>query len=151
MSKDRFLMRAAAYLILIRDGKILILKRFNTGWQDGKYSLIAGHLDGSETVKQTMIREAGEEAGISINEKDLAVVHVMHRQTLGNLEYIDFYLTVDKWNGEPSIKEADKCDEMRWVPVDNLPANTLPFIKQALENYSKKIFFSESDWDEVSK
>ncbi len=39
----RFVLRSACYLILIREGKILLLRRFNTGWEDGKYTLIFGH------------------------------------------------------------------------------------------------------------
>lgn len=58
MSLARFMVRATVYLILIRNGSILFLRRFNTGWEDGNYSLITGHLDGQETVTQAMVREA---------------------------------------------------------------------------------------------
>ncbi len=35
MSNERFTLRAAVYLILIKDGKTLLSRRFNTGWLDG--------------------------------------------------------------------------------------------------------------------
>ena len=63
MSLARFMVRATVYLILIQKKNILLLRRFNTGWEDGNYSLISGHLDGKESVIQAMIREAEEEAG----------------------------------------------------------------------------------------
>ena len=68
-----------------------MLRRFNTGYEDGNYSVIAGYLEGNETVIAAMIREAREEAGISIAAEDLRVVGVMHRFSIH--ERIDFFLT----------------------------------------------------------
>ncbi len=62
--KERYKFICAVYLILIKENKVLLLKRANTGYEDGNYSLVAGHMDGNETIKQAMIREATEEAGI---------------------------------------------------------------------------------------
>lgn len=143
MGIKRFTLRAAVYLMLIKDGRLLLVRRFNTGWQDGNYSLVGGHLDGRETVKQAMIREAKEEAGVIIKSEDLHVVHTMHRKPNNNLEYIDFFLNCDKWQGIPQIMEHNKCDDMQWFPINNLPENTLQHIRQAIENYSNKIPFSE--------
>lgn len=145
IGSERFTLRAAVYLMLIKDGKVLLIRRFNTGWQDGKYSLIAGHLEGSETVKQAMAREAKEEAGVYFKPVDLHVVHTMHRRSNNDLEYIDFFLVADKWQGNPQIMELDKCDDMQWFPLNDLPKNTLPHIRQAIERYSSKIPFSELD------
>ena len=143
MVNKRFMFRAACYLLLVKGNKILLLRRFNTGWEDGKYTLISGHLDGSETVKQAMVREAKEEAGINLDPRNLHVVHTMHRKSNDNLEYIDFFLTADKWQGKPRIMEHDKCDDMQWFSLKDLPKNTLLHIKQAIENYSNRVPFSE--------
>lgn len=147
MTSKRFLLRSAVYLILIKDDRVLLLRRFNTGWQDGNYSLVAGHLDGDETVKDTMIRETKEEIGIIIKKEDLKIVHIIHRKTLNDNEYIDFFLTTNKWTAEPKNIESDKCDEIKWLPLKMLPDNLLPHVKQALENYEKNIPFSEFGFD----
>ncbi len=71
---------AEVYLVLIREERILLLRRYQTGYEDGNYSLVAGHVEAEETCKEAMIREAEEEAGIEIDYENLEVVHVMHRK-----------------------------------------------------------------------
>lgn len=93
--KERYKFISAVYLILVKENKILLLKRANTGYEDGNYSLISGHMDGNETIKQAMIREATEEAGIIISEQDLEIATFLHRKT--EPERFDFFLKCDKW------------------------------------------------------
>lgn len=141
-ASERFTLRSAVYLFLIQEDRILLARRYNTGWQDEKYSVIAGHLDGGETVFQAMIREAQEEADLLLDPLHLKVVHVMHRIPIGNdLEYIDFFLTASKWNGVPQILEPDKCDDLRWFLLDNLPDNLIPSVRAGINNYLNNIFF----------
>ncbi|HEV2403418.1 MAG TPA: NUDIX domain-containing protein [Candidatus Saccharimonadales bacterium] len=111
MSDQRYMLRAAAYPLLIKDDKILLSRRFNTAWRNGEYSLIAGHLDPGESIRTTMVREAKEEAGIIIDRDDLEFVHVM--QQYENAEYFDFYFTVKTWGGEPTNCEPNKCDDIQ--------------------------------------
>ncbi len=146
MSGERFTIRAAVYLILIKNGKTLLSRRFNTGWMDGKYSLISGHLDGGETVSDSMIREAFEEAGIKVSKKDLIPVKVVHHKET-DTEYMDFFFVTEKWSGEPVIKEPDKCDDLSWFPMDKLPKNTLPHVRKVIESYKTNIPFFEFGWD----
>lgn len=143
--QERFSLRAAVYLILEKDDQFLLSRRFNTGWADGEYSLIAGHLDGAEMINDAMSREAFEEANVTIEPEDLNVVHTMHRNS--NVEYIDFFLVASKWQGTPQIGEPDKCDDMRWFPKDDLPKNLLPYIRQAFDCYRDGVTFSEFGWD----
>src|SRR4030066_652600 len=127
MLSERFTLRAAVYLILLKNNKILLSRRYNTGWMDGKYSLIAGHLDGNESVSSSMIREAWEEAGIRISKDNLKPATVIHRYST-NQEYMDFFFVTEKWSGKPTIKELDKCDDMSWFSLNKLPKNLLPYI-----------------------
>ena len=53
----------ASYLVLIDNSKILLSKRHNTGFMDGYYSFVAGHVEKGESYSGTIIREAFEEAG----------------------------------------------------------------------------------------
>ena len=138
---ERYKIRCAVYLFLIKDGKIFLIRRRNTGWEDGKYGVPAGHLEPGETVKEAAIREAKEEAGIEINIKHLDLVHTMHRRA--NFEYIDLFFVVNKWQGEPKNKEEDKADDGNWFPITNLPENILLHLEKALNDYKNNITFSE--------
>jgi 8-oxo-dGTP diphosphatase len=145
MAKERFKLVPTSHLILIKNNKILLSRRFNTGYEDGNYSVVAGHLNGNETFVHAMVREAKEEAGIEIEPKDLEVIHVMHRKCPTE-ERIDFFIKAKKWKGEPKIMEHDKCDDLRWFDLTNLPVNTIPYIKQAIEKIMSNIFYSEHGW-----
>ncbi|MDI6722014.1 MAG: NUDIX domain-containing protein [Candidatus Aenigmarchaeota archaeon] len=144
MPKERFKLVPASHLILIKDGKILLSRRFNTGWEDGKYSVVSGHLDGGETFTQAMIREAREEAGIGIKPEDLEIAHVMHRKAEN--ERIDFFIRAKKWAGEPANKESHKCDDLKWFGMDDLPDNTIPYVRHAVHCIRNNIFYSEFGW-----
>ncbi|MFH1427993.1 MAG: NUDIX domain-containing protein [Patescibacteria group bacterium] len=147
MPIKRFKIIPSSYIILIRANKILLSRRFNTGFMDGKYGLIAGHGERSESFTKTIIREAKEEANITLEAKDLKVIHVMHRYEMQNnpelRERIDIFFTTKKWQGKIKNMEPHKCDDLNWFPVNKLSANTIPYIKFAIHNIQKKIFYSE--------
>lgn len=149
MRKDRHHNIPAAYLTLFRDNKILLLRRFNTGYEDGKYSMVAGHVEPNETFTQCIIREAEEEAGILLKPEDLKVVHVMHRNPgdTENNERVDVFFIAEKWDGEIENREPHKCDDLSWFDLDNIPHNVIPHIKQAIDGIRNKIFYSESGWE----
>ena len=132
------------HLFLVREGQVLLLRRFNTGYEDGKYSVVAGHLDGGEEVKTAAIREAREEVGIELSPQDLHVVGVMHRQS--DDERIDFFLVANEWAGRIANCEPDKCDRLAWFDLDDLPENVIPYVRRALDNYRRGKWFDEFGW-----
>lgn len=142
---ERFKLVTAVHLILVEDGEILLQRRYNTGYEDGNYSVVAGHIDGNESVIKAMQREALEEAGIKIKEEDLEIVHVMHRKT-SDRESIDYFLTCKKYDGEITIMEKDKCDELKFYNLNELPNNTIPYVKEAIKHYLNNKPFSVYGW-----
>lgn len=141
-NNQRFTLRAAVFLLLIDGDKILLARRFKTPYKNGEYNFVSGHLDGNETVINTMIREAKEEADLDLLPKSLRVVHTMHRIS-ADYEYIDFYLTADKWTGTAKIMEPDKCDDIGWFKLDNLPKNLVVYNQKFLEYYKRGVSFSD--------
>jgi len=138
----------ASYLVLIKDNKVLLQRRFNTGYEDGKYSMVAGHVDKGENFTEAIIREAKEEAGILLKSEDLKVVHIMHRDSGNreNNERVDVFFTTEKWDGEIEIKEPHKCDDLSWFELNNLPNNVIPYIRQAIDHINNGVFYSEYGW-----
>ncbi len=112
--KERFKLIASVYILFIRDGKILLLRRANTGYEDGNYSLVAGHADGGDALTQATVREAREESGVEINPRDLRLKVVMHR--IGDDERLDFFFEPKQWNGAPQNMEPKKGDDLSWFP-----------------------------------
>lgn len=129
------------HLLFFRENQILLLRRFNTGYEDGKYSVPAGHLDGGETVIAAATREAAEETGIRLETDDIVFSSVMHR--IEGDERVDFFVYVHKWQGEPRNTEPDKCDELRWVNLNELPNNTIPYVIKAIQNHRDGVKFDE--------
>ena len=128
-------MPVAVHVILAQDDEVLLLRRANTGYEDGNFSVIAGHLDGNEHVIQAAMREAKEEAGIDIRPDQLEIVGIMHRRLRaepGNPERIDFFVKVTGWFGEIRNCEPEKCSELSWFPAGALPEHVIPYVRHGL-------------------
>lgn len=147
MNKQRHMIVPAAYLVLMDDTKILLLRRYNTGYEDGNYSFIAGHVDSGETFTTTMIREAKEEAGIVLRHEHLDIVHVMHRRsTFQNEERLDMFMIARTWEGSITNCEPHKCDDLHWFDIDSLPKNVILYIQHAINNIRRGVYFCEYGW-----
>ncbi len=57
---EKYQIKVAVYLMLIKDGKILLGRRKNASWQDGNYGLPSGHLESGESIAGGAIREMRE-------------------------------------------------------------------------------------------
>lgn len=141
---NRFKMIASSYLIFVRDGKILLSRRYHTGYEDGKYSLPAGHIEENETLTSCGVREIFEEIGVRLKPQDLSLVHVMHRKLVDIR--LDFFFTAKVGKQKPINREPAKCDDLSWFPLDALPLNTIPYIRHAIECIQKNIVYSEFGW-----
>lgn len=137
-------MIASVYLFYIKDNKILLLLRKNTGYMDGMYGLPAGHVEDNEPLTHAAAREIKEELDIDLNPKDVNFVHTMHRK--GNDIRIDFFFVVDNLNQEPKNNEPHKCEHLTWFPVHELPENIIPYIQTAIYKYLDKVPYSEVGW-----
>lgn len=49
-------------------------------------------------------------------------------------------------NGEIENKEPNKCSELGWYDIDDLPTNMVPCVRKAIENYQDKVVFDNFGW-----
>lgn len=129
---ERYKLIAAANLILTRGNEILLSRRKNTGFNDGDYSIIGGHLEPGETIRQAMVREAKEEIGITIDPKNLRFVTLLH-DWQGDGQRLQCFFHATKWTGDIINNEPNKSSDVRWFSFDALPENMVPDIKKTLE------------------
>lgn len=134
-----------AYLILKHQGQVLLHLRKNTGYCDGQYGLVSGHVEEGESAVEGLIREAKEEAGILIHPHDLRFVHCLHRQT--NRLNIDLFFECSRWEKEITNKEPEKCEALEFFAFKQLPPNTIDYVKNTLLLGSKGTYYSELGWN----
>src|ERR1022692_136544 len=135
-----------ALIILIRDRHVLLAQRQGTGYTDGAWNLPSGKLEDGETVSYAAVREGLEEIGIRITEDALRFVHLIHyRNAQGDARIGVFFQALD-WEGEPYNAEPDKCTQVQWCPLDQLPAETYPYTAEGIKAYIRGEYYSKVGW-----
>ena len=144
---ERFTTRMAVFILMRnKEGKILLQQRANTGYLDGYYDFAcSGHVDPDEDIRMCATRELKEEVGIIAKEADLRLVHIDHYFLDQN--YVNFTFELDAWEGDPTIAEPEKCSDLDWFAVDELPkkcVNVLRVNEQA--GFSQELTYSITNY-----
>jgi 8-oxo-dGTP diphosphatase len=134
------------HLILTTDSKVLLLRRTGTGFADGSWSVPGGCLDDGETLPAAAAREAREETGVTIDPADLAFAHLCHHADPDGQHRVGVFFAARRWDGEPVNAEPDKCSEIGWHSLDNLPADTVSYIRTGLVACTRHSPFSLDGW-----
>lgn len=157
MSRDdghgRFVVVPAAYVFLLRPGRsgdeVLLQLRRNTGYMDDHWAAAAaGHVERGETAYDAAHREAAEELGISGADLRFELTMQRTRHDLAIDERVDFFFTARTWTGEPRIVEEEKCAELRWCPLHDLPDPVVPHERVALAQLGTGVKYLTFGFDE---
>lgn len=125
-TKERFY--AAVFVVVLNDkGEVLLHQRANSGYMDGYYDFPSGHIEPNEGVRIAASRELSEETGLFVREEDLTLVHI--NQNFFEKPYLNYTFIAEKWQGEPTIGEPDKCTDMKFFNVNELPAKCTPGVR----------------------
>lgn len=127
----------------MNEEEVLLALRENTGYKDGEYELPGGHVDEGEDLLGAMIREAKEELKIKVERNELDIVHILHHYKGGALKFI---IKAKKYDGNIEIGEPDKCSELKWFKVTELPKNMNEKIRKAIIEIYNNIFYDNSDF-----
>ncbi len=134
---ERFKSVICVDTLFIKDNKVLLMERINTGNDDGYFELPGGHLEENEDLFDAMIREAKEELLIDLSRDYLEIVHVMHHYTGLRLNVI-FKCNKDI---NPSIGEPNKCSKLIWSDINDLPINTTDKVKKIISNINNDKYY----------
>jgi len=120
-------------VLVFKDDKIL-LKRRKGAHAAGEYEDAGGgHLEYLESFEECARREIREEVGIEI--RDVCFLCVSNIKQYDPDHYVDVGF-VAKWkSGEPTIMEPDRCDEIGWYDIDDLPEPISEWTRNYLEAY----------------
>lgn len=140
----RFKVVVDLHLLLRYGNKLLLGKRINTGYYDGAYHFPSGHMEARESALAGLVRETKEEVGISIEEKDAKLVHIMHNSSSGGR--IALFFEVTSCEKEPMNMEPEKCAELRWFDIEALPNGMIPYAQEAARAYREGVVFSQYGW-----
>lgn len=127
-SHNKFSIPVGVHLLLKnpQNNHILLMKRHATGYDDGIWSFPAGAIDGGESLRTALCREAMEEIGIDLQEDQLQFLGIVHKLESDNYENIAIFFLANEWRGEPINKEPHKCSALEWFDPQNPPANISP-------------------------
>lgn len=143
--------KSAVHLILIKDNKILLQKRKGSKLWPGYYALPASHIDEGENQYEALVRETKEELNIEINPKDITKGYVVLRRNFFEIDgkklepYIDYYFEISKYKGTLVIAEPNKCDELIWASIDNLPEPFINYEGEFLNNKNISTYDCKTD------
>ncbi len=133
----RYRVVPAAYVYLLdAAGRVLLQRRAGTGFRDGHWAGLAGHVEDGESVLAAAVREAREEAGVDVATADLQPLCAMHRSGRTGLpvdERVDFFFSCRRWAGEARRPDDAKADALAWFGLDALPDPVVPHERLVLE------------------
>lgn len=82
----------------------------------------------------TVIRESKEEVGVDIQKKSVKLVNVMHTN-IEEKDWLNLIFMTNEWEGDPKVCEPHKHSEVKWVDINDLPKDTISYVRAALTDY----------------
>ncbi|NKB71979.1 MAG: NUDIX domain-containing protein [Candidatus Latescibacteria bacterium] len=112
-------MKRGACAVLWQGGQILLGRRSpRRKFYPGVWDLIGGHCEGEETPQQTLVRELGEELGVTpIQFRQVDILDEPNTAAHGAYQYYVYLVT--QWRGEPCNRQPQEHAEIKWFAVQD--------------------------------
>jgi 8-oxo-dGTP diphosphatase len=121
-----------AHILVKRRSEVLFLQRRNTGYKDGFFSFVAGHVEKDEPAHDAAARELAEETGLTIGPARFRLVHTMQKFAVS--PRLAFFFEVDlPEEQEPRNAEPDRCERLLWAPLERPPVPIIPYVSFAAQ------------------
>lgn len=117
-------------IILNEKGEVLLMKRGKKCKNEiGAWALIGGALDFGETLRDGIVREVKEETGLTVEVTKQFPAHD-HILPDENQHWVGNVFVTRLISGTPKITEPEKCEEIGWFSLTNLPT---PIAKMSIQ------------------
>jgi 8-oxo-dGTP diphosphatase len=102
---------------LVQNGLVLLgLRSENRSFYPGVWDAIGGHVESSESPRDSLIRELNEEIQVTpIEFVELATLPELQPTINGEAAYHIFLVT--RWDGVGPVAQGDEHSEIRWFHV----------------------------------
>ena len=105
--------------LVIKDGKILLVKRTKKLLEGGKWGVVGGFVERDETIKQAAAREILEETGYGV--KDITLLRVIDLpdrpgEDRQNITFVSFCTA-----GEKIGSADDESETQEWFDLSSMP------------------------------
>ncbi|MEU8777132.1 NUDIX domain-containing protein [Streptomyces sp. NPDC048606] len=134
------------------DGHVLLgLRHPSLPFAGRTWHFLAGHCE-TEGALACLVREAEEEAGLTIAPEDVELVHTVHvrgadaHADAERHPRLQLVFRARAWSGTPEVREPDKCLEWRWFDPARLPEPLVPYTRIALDGIRAGRAYSELGW-----
>jgi len=109
-------------IVIDPQGRVLLLRRAKDDTsRPGEWDFPGGGLEQGESLVETAVREAAEEAGLTLRSEDVTLVYAATRpSSKGEVSVNRFvFATVLKNSYTPTL--SYEHEEYTWVPIDEVP------------------------------
>ena len=123
-----------AQLILIRGDKLALGFRQNVKSENNVWGFPGGRQEAGETIEMTAMREAYEEVGVVPAQLTVLCTITDSR----DIEHTFFMC--EQWQGDLRNCELERCREVKWFDIHDLPTNCSAITYQAVSRLEKQLF-----------
>ncbi|MBT3355861.1 NUDIX domain-containing protein [bacterium] len=124
-------------LIFNEKDEILLLKRgIKSKNEIGFWQKPGGEVDYGEKVSRSMKREVKEETGLTVEIWGY-LPHTDHIIEKDQQHWVAFNYLGRVVSGVARIMEPQKCEELNWFSLENLPKGTQQTTRESVENFLK--------------
>lgn len=125
------------------NGEILLSKRAGHRTGAGSWGLVGGKLKTGESFEETAIRELKEEINLSVTEDNLEVINFANCADSKTVHFLQVGVLVKNWSGEIKNMEPDKCSDLKFFKLNQLPTELFFATKCNIELFLKNKFYDK--------